>query len=195
LTGLGPLLYTGGVPGELTRLLSRARDGDTEAVGALFTATYSELHKLAHARLRSGGRDAVLDTTALVHESYVRFAELGRLDVSDRVQFFRYASQAMRSIIVDFVRKRQADRRGGLARQVSLTTGIASTGGGEVEILHVHEGLEKLEKVDPRMAKVVEMRYFGGMSDGEIAEALDVTDRTVRRDWEKARLLLANSLR
>jgi RNA polymerase sigma factor (TIGR02999 family) len=166
-----------------------------KAVDGLFAASYDELRRLARSRLRSGGRDTVLDTTALVHEAYMRLVDVGRLRVRDRLHFFNYASHAMRSVIVDLVRSRQADRRGGGAVHVTLagdsTPGIPA---GEKEILLVHQALEQLTAMDDRLSKTVEMRYFGGMTEAEIAEALGVTDRTIRRDLTKARLLLRAAL-
>jgi RNA polymerase sigma factor (TIGR02999 family) len=180
----------------LTDLIHRAQRGDAEAVDALFAATYQELRKLARARLRAGGRDTFLNTTSLVHESYLRLAEAGHMQLQDRLHFIRYAGRAMRSVIVDFVRKRQADRRGGAAVHVTITTGVADgLAAGENEILRVHDALDELAKLDARMAQVVEMRYFAGMTEPEIAQALGVTERTVRRDWEKARLLLSETLK
>ena len=180
----------------LTELIHRAQGGDGEAADSLFAATYGELRKLARARLRAGGRNTLLDTGSLVHESYLRFAGAGRLRLEDRVHFMRWAGRVMRSVIVDFARRRQADRRGGAAPHITLTTQIeARITGGEHEILRVHDALDELASLDARMAQVVEMRYFGGMTEPEIAEALGVTDRTVRRDWEKARLLLREALK
>ena len=162
---------------------------------ALFASTYRELHQLAHSRLRGGGRNIVLDTTALVHESYLRLARAG-VDFPDRARFFVYASRVMRSVIVDLARQRQSERHGGDAVHVTLTgSAAADIPAGEDAIVRVHEALLALEKVDERMARVVEMRYFAGMTDAEIATALGVTDRTVRRDWEEARLFLAEALR
>jgi RNA polymerase sigma factor (TIGR02999 family) len=162
----------------------------------LFTAMYADLRKLARSRLRRGRTPPMLDTTALVHESYLRFAESGRAALADRSQFLRYASHVMRSVIIDFVRERMADRRGGKFLQVTLTTQVGSgLSGGESEILRVHEALEQLAQHDTRLVQVVEMRYFGGLTETEIAAALGVTDRTVRRDWERARLLLAEALK
>lgn len=178
---------------DLTSLIRRAVQGDRQALDALFEASYRELRKIARARLR-GDRNQTLNTTSLVHESYLKFVEAGRLDIADRAHFLGYAGQAMRSIIVDLVRTRKADRHGGGAVRVTLDTGIDAGIPGEDEILRVHEALEVVEKRDPRMARVVEMRYFGGLTEVEIAEALGVTERTVRRDWEKARLLLAEAL-
>jgi RNA polymerase sigma factor (TIGR02999 family) len=182
-------------PGSLTELIHRAEKGDADAADALFAATYADLRKLARARLRGGGRHTLLDTTSLVHESYLRFARAGRLRLEDRLHFMRWAGRVMRSVIVDFVRHRQAERRGAGAERVTLTTGIGHLPtAGEQEILRVHEALDGVALLNARMAQVVEMRYFGGMTEPEIAEALGVTDRTVRRDWEKARLLLREAL-
>jgi RNA polymerase sigma factor (TIGR02999 family) len=180
--------------GDLTVLLRRAQDGDRGAVDALFEASYRELRRLARARLRGDRGDRTLDTTSLVHESYLRFVEAGRLDLNDRAHFLGYAGQAMRSIIVDLVRRKKADRHGGDAVRVTLNTGLHPGVPAEDRILGVHEALEALAERDPRMARVVEMRYFGGMTEEEIAESLGVTERTVRRDWEKAKLFLAEAL-
>jgi len=180
----------------LTVLLARVTAGDGAARDALFAAAYRELHRLAHARLHdSGGRGTVLDTTALVHESYLRFLHAGQLRGEDRRAFFAYASRVMRSVIVDAVRERQAERRGGDLERLTLDTQlIDNLPAGEDEVLKVHEALEALAQAEPRLARVVEMRYFGGYSEQEVADALDVTDRTVRRDWDKARLLLGAML-
>ena len=166
------------------------------SVDALFAAAYQELRKLARFRLRGGGRNAVLDTTSLVHESYLRLAKAGRLALEDRAHFLRYASYAMRSVIVDLVRQRQSSRRGGAADHITLTTRAgAGAKAGERQILRVHDAIGALAHHDARMAQVVEMRYFGGLTEQEIADALDVTDRTVRRDWEKARIWLSEALK
>jgi RNA polymerase sigma factor (TIGR02999 family) len=180
----------------LTALIQRAAKGDAEAADELFAATYSDLRKLARARLRAGGRNTLLDTSSLVHESFLRFAGSGQLRLQDRIHFMRWAGRVMRSVIVDFARRRQADRRGGGGDHIALTTGIgAQIRDGAQEILRVHDALDEMAKLDARMAQVVELRYFGGMTESEIAEALGVTDRTVRRDWEKARLFLRETLR
>jgi RNA polymerase sigma factor (TIGR02999 family) len=184
----------GGV--SLTDLIRQASAGDEAALNQVFDTAYADLRNLARMRLTHANRGAHLDTTALVHESYLRFANAGRLSISDRGHFLRYAGHVMRSVIVDFIREGLAARRGGDAVHVTLNTGIGDTAAaGETEILNVHEALEELSKHDPRMVQVVELRYFAGMTESEIADALGVTDRTVRRDWEKARMLLAESLR
>jgi RNA polymerase sigma factor (TIGR02999 family) len=181
---------------ELKALLQRARDGDEEARTKLFAVAYEELRSRARAQLRDGGRNTLLNTTVLVHESYLRFLQAGQLSGTERGYFFSYAAQVMRSVIVDFARQRQAQRRGGDAIHVSLTTQFAEElVAGDDQVVRNNDALEALQKVDDRLVRVVEMRYFAGMTETEIAEALGVTDRTVRRDWQKARLLLAETLR
>jgi RNA polymerase sigma factor (TIGR02999 family) len=181
---------------QLTELLGHLKAGDPEARDALFSAAYSELHRLARSRLRGGGRNTVLDTTCLVHEAYLRFVSAGELHAEDRRAFFAYASQVMRSVIVNCARERIAQKRGGDWQPLTLSTQLAVDVPDDQEtILKVHEALQTLERADPRLAEVAQMRYFSGYSEQEIAEALDVTERTVRRDWEKARLILAELLR
>ena len=181
---------------DVTDLLRRVREGDEEASEALLAATYGELRRLARARLRGGGRSTLLDTSSLVSEWYLRFAEGHSLRLQDRVHFMRHASRVMRSVIVDFARRRAAHRRGGQERHVTFDPSVSEgTARGVGEILRVHEALHALERLDSRLAQVVEMRYFGGMTETEIAESLEVTDRTVRRDWDKARLWLRELLK
>ena len=181
---------------KLTHLIEQVAAGDLAAREQLFAAAYSELRKLARSRLRDGGRNTFLETTALVHESYLRFIKTGQLRIEDRRAFFGYASKVMRSVIIDSVRERQAERRGGDLVEMTLDTqAAADLPSGEAEIMHVHEALRALEQAEPRLAEVVEMRYFGGYSEAEIAETLGLTERTVRRDWDKARLLLMSALK
>jgi RNA polymerase sigma factor (TIGR02999 family) len=182
--------------GDLTDLIRRAQSGESAALRGVFDATYQELREMARARLRRSSPDTLLDTTSLVHEAYLRFANANRLRIDDRQHFLKYASHAMRSVIVDFVRERFTQRRGGDAVHVTLDTAVASgLEAGEAEILNVHEALEELAQHDPRLVQVVEMRYFAGMSEAEIADALGIHMRTVRRDWQKARLLLSVALK
>ncbi|MBL0148574.1 MAG: sigma-70 family RNA polymerase sigma factor [Ideonella sp.] len=181
---------------DISDLIRRVNAAEPGAQDALFTAAYGELRKLARSRLRDGGRNTVLDTTALVHESYLRFINGGQLRSDDRRAFFAYASRVMRSVIIDAVRERQAERRGGDLQRLTLNTQfVDNLPAGEDEMLQVHEALDMLAQAEPRLAQVVEMRYFGGYSEAEIGEALELTERTVRRDWDKARLLLGAMLR
>jgi RNA polymerase sigma factor (TIGR02999 family) len=180
---------------QLTVLLARMQAGDGAARDALFAAAYKELHRLAHARLRDGGRNTVLDTTSLVHESYLRLVSADELRAEDRRAFFAYASKVMRSVIINFANERLSQKRGGDVLRLTLSTELAAgLGTDEDAVLKVHEALAVLEQADARSAQVVEMRYFGGYSEAEIADALGVTERTVRRDWEKARALLVAAL-
>lgn len=182
--------------GDITQLLQRAKGGDRAAFDHLFELLYPELRRIAHARLSRNQRDTLLDTTALVNECYVKYVNSDRLQPGDRVHFLAYSARVMRSIIVDFARAKAAERRGGEALHLTLNTElIDGTPAGEREILRVHEALADIARLDPRLAQVVEMRYFGGLTDAEIGAALGITDRTVRRDWDKARLLLAAALR
>ncbi len=180
----------------LTELLGRVQAGDSGARDALFAAAYADLHSLARARLRQGARDVMLDTTCLVHESYLRFVSTGELRAEDRHAFFAYASQVMRSVIINTARERIAQKRGGDRLRLTLSTQISADVTDDNEtVLKVNEALEELAQAEPRLAQVAQMRYFGGYSEQEIAETLDVTERTVQRDWEKARLILAETLR
>ncbi len=180
---------------DLTDLIHRAQRGDTDAVDALFQTVYPELRRMARCRLRKHQRNTLLDTTELVHESYMRFVQAGRLKLEDRAHFMGYAGKIMRSVVVDTVRERLAQRRGGKQPAVTLDSQIAEPETvAMAQVLEVHEALDGLAVHDPRLIQVVELRYFAGMTDLQVAEALGVAERTVRRDWEKARLLLAEKL-
>lgn len=179
--------------GEFTRLIADGAGTAGVPVDALWSAAYAELKLLAHSRLYRDGQSTLLDTTSLVNESYLKLSGVGSLRIDDRRRFFAYASRVMRSVIVDLVRERMSQRRGGGAEHLGLTMTIADPGTTD-EPLRIHEALRELETLEPRLSQVVEMRYFGGLSDPEIAEILDVTVRTVGRDWDKARLLLRDML-
>jgi len=180
---------------ELTQLLRAARGGDAQAAGEAFSRVYADLRRLARARLRQHRTMTLLDTTALVHESYLKLVGTEGVAVEDRHHFFAYASRVMRSVIVDFARAKLAERRGGEAEKVVLDTALGERlAAPESDVLRVHEALEALAQADERAAQVVEMRYFGGLTEPEIAQVLGLSERTVRRDWEKARLLLLAQL-
>jgi RNA polymerase sigma factor (TIGR02999 family) len=175
----------------LTVLLAQMQAGDRAARDAVFSELYRELSRLAHARLRDSGRNTLLDTTALVNESYLRFVQIGELKIADRGAFFGYASQVMRSVIVDSARARLAECRWGDLQKLTLSTDFeAELERGEEGILRVHDALLELEQAEPRAAKIAQMRYFSGYSDEEIAESLGISERSVRREWMKARVLL-----
>jgi RNA polymerase sigma factor (TIGR02999 family) len=173
--------------GNFEDLIRRVNVGEAGARDRLFTTAYSELRKLARSRLHDGGRNTYLNTTALVHETYLRFLRGSQLQVEHRRAFFGYASQVMRSVIIDAVRERQ----GGDLERLTLDTEISEQiPAGEAALLLVHEALDALAQTEPRLAKAMEMRYFGGYSEAEIGEALEVGERTVRRDLDKAQRLL-----
>lgn len=178
----------------ITCLIRDAQRGDRQAADALFSATYDDLRRLARARLRVVSRHTLLDTGALVHESYLRFAQGHNRSLDNRAHFMRWAAQVMRSVIIDHARRKLADRRGSGSQHVTFDEHETASPTAEVEILGVHEALERMAAMEPRLSQLVEMRYFGGMTEAEIAQVLGVTERTVRRDWTKARLLLRGAL-
>ena len=181
---------------EITELLVAARQGDGASMGRLFQLLYTDLRRIAHAKLRRGVGPTLLDTTSLVHESFLRLNKLGQLHVQDRSHFLAYAARVMRSVIVDLVREARAEQRGGGQALVTLDTGVSDAApAGDDEVLAVHEALQELAAIDERMVRVVEMRYFVGLDMEEIAQALGVGKRTVERDWEKARSFLYAALK
>jgi RNA polymerase sigma factor (TIGR02999 family) len=180
---------------DITSLLHAAHQGDRAAADRAYEMLYADLRRLAHARLRREGEITLLDTTALVHESYLRLRGAPLPAFPDQHHFLAYASRVMRSIVVDLVRARAAERRGGGAEHVTLgTTIVGGVAARDDEVLQVHEALDALAAAEARLASIVEMRYFGGLSEAEIAQVLGVTERTVQREWRKARLFLADLL-
>jgi RNA polymerase sigma factor (TIGR02999 family) len=185
-----------GKVGEVTLLLAAAQQGQAEALDKLFELLYPELRRIAAARMRKTDERVMLDTTSLVHECYLRLLKLDELSLNDRGHFLAYAAKVMRSVVVDLAREQQAQRRGGDMAFVTLDTAVASgLPNGEDEVLHIHEALQALGEIDPRLVKVVEMRYFIGLDNTEIAQVLDVSTRTVERDWERARSFLFAALK
>jgi len=180
-------------PGEITARLLELRGGGDEARERLFASVYEQLKSLARRQLKLGGRTPTLGATALVHEAYLRLVDQTRVDWSDRAHFFAVASRAMRHIAIDQARRRSAAKRDGGAR-VSLEV-VEGAGGPEdapvvVDVLAVHEALEQLKTMSPRLVQVVEMLFFAGLSVEEAAEALGTSPSTVKRDWRKAKALL-----
>ena len=181
--------------GDVTQLLEAMRGGDQHALGEVFAITYEELRGLARQRLRKVSPDGALNTTSLVHECYLRLANVGRLSLEDRAHFLGYAARVMRSVIVDFARERLAQRRGAGAMFVTMGTDIPDHDFVNAEeLLRIEEALQELALSEQRLVQVVEMRYFAGFTIEEIAASLGIAVRTVRRDWDKARLLLSVAL-
>ncbi|WP_343636460.1 ECF-type sigma factor [Roseateles sp.] len=181
---------------DITQLLHDAGQGDRAAADQVVAQLYGDLQRLARQRIRQAGEMTLLDTTALVHEAWLRLAGTQGQNFPDRRHFLAYAARTMRHVVIDLVRARQAERRGGDQPDLTLNTAVVEgTPQSDDQVLRVHEALEELATVDARLAQVVEMRYFGGLLEQEIAEALGVTERTVQRDWQKARILLSMSLK
>jgi RNA polymerase sigma factor (TIGR02999 family) len=176
--------------GEITEAVARLQSGEEEAVKHLFAVSYDELKRLARARLWAANLKHGCATESLVHESYMRLSQLKSLNLPDRRHYFAYASKVMRSVILDAVREAQAERRGGGVAAVTLDTGIAELHAQAGDVHAVNDALKDLQRLSPDLAALVEMRFFGGLSEAEIAEALDVSERTVRREWAKARAAL-----
>ncbi len=171
-----------------------ARDARDARVERLIEDNLGELRRIAHARLFRSGNITLLQTNDLVNEAYLRLVGAGNFDPQDRPYFLAYAARTIRSVIVDYVRARGAQRRGGDALHVTLDTDLVPAPVGEDEILRINRALEEVRALDPHLATVVEMRFFAGLPEEEIAKALGISDRTVRRHWEKARRLLATVL-
>jgi len=177
----------------VTQLLRNAKSDLPAAVQRLFETLYHDLYRVAKSRVWQDAQSLDLSATALVNETYVRLVQLDELRVSDRQQFFAYAATVMRSVIVDMARARVAQCRGGGHTEVQLDTFLEGSLANPQDdaVLAINDALDQLAAVSPRLAKMVEMRYFAGLSVEETASALGVTERTVGRDWVKARSLLA----
>lgn len=181
-------------PGDITQLLLEAREGRHEALNELIPMVYEHLRDLAHYRLNPRGPAQTLNTTDLVHEAYLRLFDQTRLSIHDRKHFFAVAAMAMRQIVVDHARKRQALKRGGGSKHLDLAHNDVGVEDRSEEILSLDVALRRLAEVDGRLARVVELRFFGGLSVEQTAEVLEVNARTVKRDWRKARALLHRDL-
>jgi len=180
-------------PTSITELLADLRGGRREAFDQLLPLVYHELRRAARRELSVRPSDT-LSTTALVPELYLKFSRAQRADWRNRSHFLSVAAVAMRHILVDRARRRTADKRGGPQRQVTLEDNLIGTDTQAESLLELHEALDQLALIDERLARVVECRFFGGMTEQETAEALGVTERTIRRDWIKARGLLYQAL-
>lgn len=180
--------------GRVTRLLAAWREGDASAPQELFGLLYGELRRLAQAQLgrRSGG--STLSATTLVHEAYLKLAHRPRLAVVDRRHFYAVAAKAMRQILLDHARRHGALKRGGGAVRVTLDEAMIRLDTAAADVVALEGALATLEAVDPELARLVELRFFGGLSIEETAEALEVSPRTAKRDWQKARLFLFHRL-
>lgn len=179
---------------EVTLLIDRWRSGDQNAFDRLVDLVYDDLRRIARRHLRRSHPHHTLDTTGLVHEAYLKLAAVQDGSSTSRAQFFAFFSKAMRRILIDYARARRAEKRGGTRVRVPLTADAATVRAQAVEILAVDEALDQLTKRDPRLTRVVECRFFGGLSVPETAEALGTSNRTVERDWARARAFLYRAL-
>jgi RNA polymerase sigma factor (TIGR02999 family) len=183
-------------PGEITTLLKAAEAGDHGAVDRLFSAVYGEMRKLAHRELASAGLHGTMNTTALVHETYLKLSRGNAWSVRDRFHFYATAARAMRMVLIDDARHRLRDKRGAGRADLPLDDAEAVLPAPEKteELLALDEALKRLETEAPELARVVEWRFFAGLSVEDIAKTLEVSDRTVRRQWRAARAFLYRSL-
>ena len=175
---------------DLAIALQKIEQGRSAALDEAFSAWYPELKKIARARLNRSGRSGTMQTTALVHDSYMKLATGPDRQFSNRLQFLAYASRTLRSIVIDTIREERALRRGGDLNLVTLDTAVQEGVGNTVDVEDVNAAMDDLAKLDPALARLVEMRFFGGLNAAEIAEALGISERTVQREWNKARALL-----
>jgi RNA polymerase sigma-70 factor, ECF subfamily len=180
--------------GEITRLLAELSHGGRDALDQLLPLVYEELQRIAHRRLQNERSDHTLVTTDLVHEAYLKLVGLDHIEWKSRAQFFALAAQAMRRILVDYAVRRKAQKRGGERRKVSLDEVSLPIEQRADELLALDDALQRLAALDERHSRVVECRYFAGMSIEETAEALGVSPATVKRDWTLARAWLHREL-
>ena len=180
--------------GEVTQLLARIRVGDEQAAAQLVPLVYKELRKIAAAMMRRERPDHTLQPTAVVHEAFIRLMDGEQARFENRAHFFAIAARSMRRVLVDHARRRLADKRGGEPLQVELEEGIALTPVQSAEVLGLDQALDRLELMDARQAQIVEMHYFAGNAVAEIAHVFQISERTVKRELQTARLFLKQQL-
>lgn len=181
-------------PSEITQLLQDWRGGDRDALDALLPLVYKELHRLAHLQLRNERPGHTLQSAALVHEAYLRLLGVNPPEWESRTHFFAIAAQLMRQILVDYARRHVAAKRGGSVCKLSLQDAMITPKQQEIDVVALDDALQELAKIDARQSRVVELRFFAGLSLGEISEAMDMAPATVQRDWTVARAWLHREL-
>jgi RNA polymerase sigma factor (TIGR02999 family) len=179
----------------VSKLLVDWRAGDSEALDALIPLLYRELRRLAHAHLQGQRHDHTLQSTALVHEAYLKLMKLEDMDWQNRAHFFGMAAQVMRGILVDYARNRSAAKRGGGACKLSLDEAIAQPQQRELKLVALDDALRDLAEIDPRQSRIVELRFFGGLSIEEASEVLGISVATTKREWASARTWLYRQMR
>lgn len=178
----------------ITELLARWSDGEDAALELLLPAVYEDLRRIARRAMRGQDSSHTFQTTDLIHEAYVKLAEGQRALWQNRAHFFAVASRAMRHILVDYARSKQSVKRGGEARRVTLEESLVVSPDISGEIVYLNVLLEQFARIDPRKASIVEMKFFGGMTTEEIAEALELSPKTIKRDWRFARSWLQREM-
>ena len=180
--------------GEILEILAAARRGDEDAIERLFPLVYAQLRRTASWELRKWQPGGTLNTTALVHEAYIKLVGNTQLELQDRNHFFALAARAMRQIVVDHARSSGAQKRGGEEKPLTLHESRLGSKGGPVDVLALNQALEALSSRSERLGKLVELRFFGGFTFEETADVLGLSRRTAHRDWRKARAFLYNEL-
>jgi RNA polymerase sigma-70 factor, ECF subfamily len=183
----------GAAPGDITRLLAEIRHGDHEAESRLAELVYGELHRLAKRRMSGERPDHTLQPTVLVNEAFLRLVRSDQTEWTSRNHFFAVAATLMRRILIDHARQVRAIKRGS-GGKISLDTAIAITDENAEELLALDEALTQLAELDPRQSRIVELRFFAGLSEDEIAEVLEISTRTVKRDWKTAKAWLHSQI-
>jgi RNA polymerase sigma factor (TIGR02999 family) len=178
----------------ISSLFESVERGDTAASESLFAALYTELHRLARRELGRRGGQVTLSATTLLHEAYIRMSDRDDVAFPDRGRFMAYASRVMRSLIIDHVRRRHARKRGGLFEITALETTVVDQRADEQELQRISDALDELATIDSALAEIVDLKFFCGFSFGEIAAIRDVSERTIQRQWEKARLYLHHAI-
>lgn len=179
---------------KVTRILHEWSDGDAEAPARLMPLVYDELRRLARRYLQHEKAAHTLQPTALVHETYLKLIDQRQVDWKNRAHFFGLAAEIMRRILVNHARDKRAEKRGGDANKVSLSMAVDSFQKEDLDVLALNEALEKLSEIDSRKARVVELKFFGGLTTNEIAEVLQISDATVEREWSFARAWLFDAI-
>jgi RNA polymerase sigma factor (TIGR02999 family) len=179
----------------LTSLIAAAEQGDRSAADSLFTALYAELHRMARRQLARNGIGANLGPTTLLHEAYLDISARDGAVFPDRARFMAYAARVMRGLIIDFARHRQARKRGGGFEITAITSDVVDAGADGQELEAIGSALDELAEVDAQLAQIVDLKFFCGFSFAEIAAMRGVSERTVQRHWEKARIYLHRTIR
>ncbi len=178
----------------IEHLMAATQQGDAAARSALFAALYDELHRLARREVRMSGGALTLGATTLLHEAYLSMAGANGAAFPDKARFMAYAARAMRSLVIDHVRRRQTDKRGGGLHFTELDTSIAEQAADAAPLEAISDALDALAQVEPLLAELVDLKFFCGLTFGEVAALRGVSERTVQRDWEKARLWLQHTI-